>query len=154
MAKKTKIILLPGWTYTLDNIKILSKELRAAGYQVDLQKIPGLTGEPLEKVWSLADYRDWLLLVVNQYHQPLVLIGHSHGGRIILALLAKYQLKQVEAVVLLASAGVKDRRIISVCRRWFGKTLAKLAGGLKKWQTGRRWFYRLIGERDYLMANP
>lgn len=154
MRKKPKIILLPGWTYTLDNIKLLAKELKDAGYQVDLQKIPGLTGEPLKKAWSLADYRQWLLSVVREHQQRVVLIGHSHGGRIILSLLAKYDLKQVAAAVLIASAGVVDKRPLTLFKRQCGRHLAKLSGSLKKWQVGRRWFYRLIGERDYLVANP
>lgn len=151
---RPKILFIPGWTYTLANVQPLVKALRQRGLVVEILKVPGLTGEPLSSSWDLAAYRRWLEERVCQQNKPLILMGHSNGGRIILSYLSGKTSPQVRGAILLASAGLLDRRPMVLAKKHLLAFLAHLAAPLKHFSWCRRLVYVLIGERDYYLATP
>ena len=152
-----KILLVPGWTYTEEKISPLWQKMRDNGYAAELLKVPGLTGEKLKEAWSLADYARWLENEVERIDKQddLILIGHSNGGRIILKFLSKeINQKRVKKVILLDSAGLVDKRWHKVLKRDLYGVGARLGKQLTKNEKWRKIVYKVIGERDYYVAEP
>ncbi len=154
---RKKIVIVPGWTYSEEKMLPLCETLRKNNYEVDLLKVPGLTGEALQEAWTLVDYEKWLEKEIKERTKAggkIVLLGHSNGGRIILQFLSikSEQKAKVEKVILIGSAGVKDRKWYKVLKRDLVGLGAKIGGRLKKNPRARRWLYKLLRERDYYQA--
>ena len=157
-----KIIILHGWTKTLDKWKNFIEALENKGIKADLPKIPGLTGN-LEKVWGLADYVAWLKNIVEKEKGKVILVGHSNGGRIALAFTNLYPQK-VEKLILIDSAGIYHNELPLKIKRIVFKTIAKIGaqalgrarlldrrGGIR--QMVRNLLYKVARESDYKDLN-
>ena len=123
----SKILVLPGWTYSEEKMLPLIAALQKEGLAVNLLSIPGLTGKKLDQAWTLADYTDWLdkeIARLEPKQKKVTLIGHSNGGRIILAYLVdKKRQKKVD------KNWEKNENIIKI-------------------------FYKILREKDYYQASP
>ena len=149
---RPKIYLLHGWAYQLDGWRPVKTGLESLGWRVELLEVPGLTDQTIDRPWLIDDYVSWLdqKLPTNQ---PVILIGHSNGGRICLNYCQKTNTKQVERLVLVASAGVPPRR----WRRWRNRLISFLARWLRSLKAVpglSRVVYRFLGSGDYAQANP
>src|SRR3989344_6868211 len=100
----SKLIILHGWAYSTEKWKSFLNLLEEDGVEYEMLKIPGLTA-PLKRVWTINDYMGWLRKQVISYKLPVVLLGHSNGGRIAAAFAAKYPSK-VSKLILIDSAGI------------------------------------------------
>src|SRR5436309_1754011 len=89
MRNIKKIFILHGWTYSIERWEPFINELRKHGIEPEMLQIPGLTA-PLDEVWRLDDYVEWLKEIVEKEKDKVTLLGHSNGGRIGLAFAAKY----------------------------------------------------------------
>jgi pimeloyl-ACP methyl ester carboxylesterase len=147
-----KIYILHGWAYTNDKWSPFVQELEKLGFEVVLLHIPGLTA-PLDKSWTLNDYISWLYDTLKKEKEPVILLGHSNGGRIALAFSACYP-EKVQQLILLDSAGVYHTDFRTSAKRVIFGTLAKFGQSLKKIESLRRLFYKIVGEQDYRDANP
>lgn len=154
------IVILHGWVsseLTANRWQPFRDELHRSGFETEFLLIPGLDTQ-LNQPWTLADYNQWLgeqLTQLQHKHgqRKLVLLGHSFGGQIALA--HADQLNNiVSGLVLIDSAGLIDRRWHKVMKRTVFSTLAKLAHPLKFVPFARKLVYKLLGEHDYLDANP
>lgn len=155
---KTKILFVPGWTYTETKIKPFYEALKKITREVEWLQVPGLTGEKLIEPWSLEDYRCWLereLVSKVGEGEKVILIGHSNGGRIILKFLSteSEQRAKIAKVVLIDSAGLVDRRWHKVLKRDFFGLCAKLGKKLKNQPQLRKLVYKILRERDYYQAD-
>src|SRR3989338_4234164 len=104
MGIMKKIIILHGWAYSTDKWRPFIEELKKSGVKSKMIKIPGLTS-PLDQVWNLDDYVEWLKKNLSKEKGKVILLGHSNGGRIALAFSAKYP-EKVGKLILIDSAGI------------------------------------------------
>ena len=151
MANRPPIYLLHGWAYQLEAWGPVKAGLESLGWQVELLQVPGLTGPGLDRPWLIDDYVRWLEQKLPA--GPLILVGHSNGGRICLNYCQKKTKKTVQKLVLIASAGVPPRR----WRRWRNRLVSFLARwlrGLKAVPGLSRLVYRFLGSGDYARADP
>lgn len=146
-----KVIILHGWTKTLDKWRELLDVLGKKGIPADLPKIPGLTGN-LKKIWELADYVKWLKNIVDREKGRVILVGHSNGGRIALAFTNLYPQK-VEKLVLIDSGGIYHDELPIKIKRIVFKTIAKIGKKLTSSKTIKNLLYRLARESDYKDLN-
>jgi pimeloyl-ACP methyl ester carboxylesterase len=128
----------------------LCVSLQEKGYEPVVLQVPGLTS-PLDHVWTLDDYVAWLSESLPT--EPVILLGHSNGGRISLAFSAAYP-NRVSKLILIGSAGVYDHRILSRLKRGIFASAAKVGKRLTSSPTLRRLMYRLARVKDYNQASP
>lgn len=147
-----KIIILHGWTKTLDRWKNFLDALEKKGIKADLPKIPGLTGN-LEKVWELQDYVKWLKNITNNERGKIILIGHSNGGRIALAFSNLYP-EKIEKLILIDSAGIYHNEFPLKSKRFVFKIIAKVGKKLTSSKFFENALYKLARESDYKNAEP
>lgn len=147
-----KVIILHGWTKTLDKWQGLLDVLKKKGIPADLPRIPGLTGE-LETVWKLEDYVKWLNDIVDKEKDKTVLIGHSNGGRIALAFANKYP-EKVEKLILIDSAGIYHNELPHRIKILVFKTIAKIGKKITSSKILEDILYKLAREGDYRKSNP
>lgn len=105
------ILLLHGWGSSLEVWNRISNQFLAkGGYRLIALDFPGCGNSPLpEKPLQLEDYTN---LVVGfcrylKIENPIIM-GHSNGGRVTLALLGQ-GLITAEKIVLFGSAGIKAK---------------------------------------------
>lgn len=105
------VLLLHGWGDTKETFTKLQQELQSK-YHVLALDLPGFgKTEAPKQAWSLADYAQFVQHFLTKVGVgPLrSIIGHSNGGAI--AIVATSQgLIEVEKIVLLASAGIRNTR--------------------------------------------
>lgn len=106
------ILLLHGWGAKLDLfgaiIENLSKNNKV--YAIDLPGFGG-TDEPKE-AWDVDRYVDFVIEFIEKMNiKELSILGHSFGGRVIIKLVNRENLKfKVDKLVLVDSAGIKPEK--------------------------------------------
>lgn len=146
------LIILHGWSYSTEKWKPFLKLLERNGIEHEMLKIPGLTA-PLGNVWTLDDYISWLHRQTSKIHHPISMLGHSNGGRIAAAFSAKYPDK-ISSLILIDSAGIIHRDIKTLLKKGFFGTAAKIGKRITNSHLIRDLFYKVVGEQDYLRADP
>lgn len=151
-AMKKKIYIVHGWAYNLDKWQPIIKLLKDDGIEAVMLKVPGLT-KPSDKVWDLDKYVDWLHGELQKVAKPVVLVGHSNGGRISMGLASKYP-NMIDKLVLIDSAGIyHNEPRLRLKRAVFGGA-AKLGKRLSRSKRMRRVLYKLARAQDYHDAPP
>lgn len=107
---KIPVLLLHGWGSSFDVYKGVMASLsdRCTLYALNF---PGCgNSETMQEPWNLQDYCELVLEFINKLgiDNP-ILIGHSHGGRVILNLAATAQLSPPK-IVLLDAAGLIPKK--------------------------------------------
>lgn len=146
-----KIYILHGWSYTKEKWTPLVDLLEGAGFSVSFPNIPGLT-ETISRPWKIDDYVSWLDSILVDEKEPVMLIGHSNGGRIAIEY-TKSHMNKISHLVLIDSAGVYHRGLFIRIKRLFFKCLAKIGKLITKNEKIRKVFYKFVGEKDYNEAN-
>ncbi len=148
------VLLLHGWGDTLQTYDALAQQLTKYAQVVRLD-LPGFgqTQAP-PVVWGLQDYARFVARFLDKLSlSAAVVVGHSNGGAVLIKALASGEVS-AERLVLLASAGVRDRQNF---RKKLFKVAAKVGKALTWWlprstrQKLQRKFYGTIGS-DYLVA--
>lgn len=140
-----QLIIVHGWTYTIEPWTETVTLLRQAGIEVEQLRVPGLT-EPSDAVWNIDGYVEWL-------HEKLagrtdvVVLGHSNGGRIAMHYLSKYP-NAFRQLILLNSAGLYYKPETQSLKRRVARVVAKIGKPLAKIPLIKKIFYRVIGS-DY-----
>ncbi len=105
------ILLLHGWGAKLDFFGNIIENLAKSNkvYAIDLPGFGG-TQEPKE-AWNVDKYVDFVIEFIEKMNiSELSLLGHSFGGRVIIKLVNRKNLKfKVDKIVLIDSAGIKPQ---------------------------------------------
>ncbi len=143
------IYIVHGWTYNLEKWAAAVNELKKRGINPVILKVPGLTTDS-DKVWDINSYVEWLRDQIDG-KGPVVLLGHSNGGRIALNFANKYP-GLVQTLILVDSAGVyNDKASMQMKRAVFG-TLSKIGKRFTNSPKIKRVLYELAREHDYEKA--
>ncbi len=104
------VLLLHGWGSSFDVYKGVMSALEDRCRLVALN-FPGCgNSDTMEKPWTLDDYCDLVIKFIKEVGlENPILIGHSHGGRVILKL-AGDKLLSPPKIVLLDSAGLIPKK--------------------------------------------
>lgn len=151
LGAMSKILILHGWAYSTEKWKTFVRILSDNGFNAQLLKIPGLT-EKLESVWNIDNYTEWLNGIIEK-GEKVILIGHSNGGRILLAFAAKYP-EKIKYLVLIDSAGIYHNDLPIRLKRFIFKSLAGMGKKVTRSESLRKLLYRLARESDYEKAPP
>ena len=153
------LVLLHGWGGEIASFGPILPIL-AECFRVIAIDLPGFGKSPLaDRPWGTGDYADCVTGLLDQLRvEPVTLVGHSHGGRTSIAIVARRP-DLVKKLVLVDSAGIVPRRgpryysrvyLIKAARRIF--SLPGLSA-LKEAAMSRA--YRVTGSADYNAAmNP
>lgn len=161
------LLCLHGWGGTKESFADLREALKGADIEILTPDLPGFGNEPEPKnPWNTDDYANWVLRWLQKHTEShtlkamsckLFLLGHSHGGRIAIKLVAEGKIKP-DHLFLCAAAGIRHPRNI---KRILGLTLAKTGKvflripGLRALQPlGKKFLYRLVRVHDYENASP
>lgn len=147
------VYIIHGWTTREQSRELwrpLIELLEQGGLEVKFLRVPGLSA-PLDKVWGLQDYVNWLKTQIIE--DKAVLLGHSFGGQVAIRFAAQYPDK-VEKLILLGNSGIRDRRPLKRIKRAVFFMLAKLGKPFARINLLRRLFYKAVREVDYLEAPP
>lgn len=147
-----KIIILHGWTYSLDKWKRFTKLLEQNGFKPVFLSIPGLTSET-NQIWDVGKYSKWLENKLRNDKGRVILLGHSNGGRIS-AYFAAQNPDKIQKLILIDSAGIYHKELPLQIKRFVFNTIAKIGKVITSSETLKDLMYYLAGERDYQKAQP
>jgi len=149
------IVVLHGWGAHIEAVAPILAALDGAPDLIALD-LPGFgESEPPPEAWDVDAYERFMVdfldeLAVERAH----LVGHSHGGRVSIALAAAHP-ERVGRLLLIDSAGLRPkrgwryRRRVAVAK--LGRVVARVGG-----PPGRRLQERMrrrVASRDYLEAS-
>ncbi len=149
---KLKIFILHGWAYSKEKWNPFLRLLEMKGFNPYLLSIPGLT-EKNTQVWDINDYTNWLYEILKKEKDKVILLGHSNGGRIALALALKYP-EKLSRLILIDSAGIYHNNLSLKIKRAIFKTAAKTGKKILPLEKGGSLLYALTRESDYKNASP
>ena len=148
------IVLLHGWMHSLASFDAITK-LLSQRYRVVRVDLPGFgLSEPPPKPWYVGNYSELVAHLLKKLQlDPVALVGHSFGGRVIMKGLGDGTLK-TQKIVLIDTAGNARR---NTPRLRFYKAIAKTGKAFATlaprslYAAMRRRLYRRAGS-DYLEA--
>lgn len=153
------LVCLHGWGGSKESFTELRSALEGTDVRILTPDLPGFGDEPEPKrAWTTDDYADWVERFVHERTEgPIVLLGHSHGGRIAIKLATRKTL-QITHLILCASAGIKHprhvKRILGLTLAKCGKALLSIPGMRKLQPLGKKFLYKLVRVHDYEKASP
>lgn len=154
-GKGPLVVLIHGWGDRLETFDSLAAILQKSSTVLRLD-LPGFgQTEAPKKVWTLQDYSSFVADFLSKLDlkKPRVIAGHSNGGAVTIVGLSDGRL-QADKLVLLASAGIRDRQGV---RKKLLKVVAKTGKIATFWLPKRhklrlqKRFYGTIGS-DMLVA--
>lgn len=151
--KQLPIVILHGWAVDENNQlkwQPFIERVEAAGWTVRFMRLPGLS-QPLDKVWQLNDYVNWVHDQLGD--QQVILLGHSFGGQLSVRYASVFP-EHVARLVLIDPAGIRPFSFKARTKRAVFGTLAKVGKVLFPLEVGRVLLHKLAREKDYLQASP
>lgn len=161
--KTPALVCLHGWGGSKESFTELRTALQGKEIEIFTPDLPGFGTEPEpEKPWTTKDYADWVLDYLrknNLLERDLVLLGHSHGGRILINLLSgRTKNLRVQHLILCAAAGIKHprhlKRILGLTLAKTGKFFLAIPGFHLLQPLGKKFLYQLVRVHDYEKASP
>ena len=146
-----KIFILHGWSYNTEKWQPFLQYLQKEKFLPVLLKVPGLTAA-IDRVWTLDDYVEWLYNQIAKDKQPIILLGHSNGGRIALAFASKYP-EKVKQLILIDSAGIYHNELPIRLKRTLFRNIAKVGKKLTSSNMLKQLLYKFVREQDYNQAS-
>ena len=149
------LLLLHGWKQDRESLRGIGT-LFEHTHTVHLIDLPGF-GEALSPPadWGTIQYTDLVQqYILERLHGPIILIGHSFGGRVSVRLAARH-LPAIRGLVLMAVPGLPQRTFSArAVRRWYIRTLRRVLLALKPLvgDRGVEWHTRRYASRDYAAA--
>jgi pimeloyl-ACP methyl ester carboxylesterase len=147
-----KIYIVHGWAYATEKWQPFLDKLKSMGIVPVFFKIPGLSA-PMNAVWGLDDYVDWLAKELGEEKGRVILLGHSNGGRICLVYVSKYP-EKVKKLILIDSAGIYANGLQIRFKRFVFGNLARFGRRFTDSERLRKFLYKLTRESDYERADP
>lgn len=156
----TTLLCLHGWGGTKDSFAELREALKDAPLTILTPDLPGFGGEAEPKQpWTVDDYADWVEQYIADHNltEPILLLGHSHGGRIGIKLAVRGSVP-ISHLYLCAAAGIRHprhfKRIIGLMLAKTGKFMLSIPGLKHLQPLGKKFLYRLVRVHDYEKASP
>lgn len=104
------VILIHGWLCTHETVKIIANHLSQNFKVYNIDVVGFGRSELPDNPMNSDAYGDWLKsFISNLKIENPILIGHSHGGRMILDYTSRH-LGDANKIVLIDSAGIKNKR--------------------------------------------
>ncbi len=155
--KRQPIVLLHGWGLSGNTFGPLVDELNRRGHRVYILDFPGFGASQMpEQALSLSDYVEFLSIFLKKHkiEQP-VLIGHSFGGRVALKYQQLYP-KSTRALILTGTPGFtpisRKKLILFILMAKIGNAFFSLPPFSLIQGVVRKWYYYLVGARDFYRA--
>ena len=149
---KHAVLFLHGWRSNGLVWKDAMAKLSEDGFTSYAPDLPGFGGSEApreENGWSVDDYAEYIDGLLKKLEVgPVVLVGHSFGGRVGIALAAKMP-ECISRLVLVDAAGVREVTY-GAQLKGFIATLAKPFFKPSFMQGLRKSIYRQLGAEDYL----
>ncbi len=149
-------LILHGWGGSCHSWVAVGVMLQKLGWRVIIPEWPGC-GESgaLDRVWRTDDYGDAVLEIIEQLKlQKITVLAHSHGGRVLLKMLARGA-GDFQKVLVFGAAGIPHklnfRQKMARFLAWLGKPFQTVPFFGKILDKARTLVYRAIGGHDYLM---
>jgi len=154
------VVLFHGWGASADLFRPLSKVI-ATQYHVVSPDFPGCggTAEPSEP-WGMDEYTAFAAAFIASFGaDEVVVLGHSHGGRVAIRLATDPGLPfTIKKLILVDSAGLIPRRSWKYHARVkaykAGKAVLKAAPVKALAPRALAGFQRALGSTDYAAASP
>ncbi len=157
MIRQSPIVILHGWGLSGKTFAPLAEILKRSSSRVYAPDMPGFGASKMpEKPLMLADYARFLdeYLKTNRIEHP-IFIGHSFGGRVSLKYNELYP-KRVRALILSGTPGFtpipKKKLLIFIALAKIGKHLFSIPPLSLVQDSVRRWYYYVVGARDFFRA--
>lgn len=164
---KPILVCLHGWGASKHSFDELRAALKDTDIEILTPDLPGFGDEPEpSRPFTVDDYCDWVIeYLVNREERiekrDWYLLGHSHGGRIAIKLVAKklgtknYTLPT--HLFLCAAAGIRHprhfKRAFGLMLAKGGKALFSLPGLKSLAPLGKKLLYKLVRVHDYEKAS-
>ncbi|WP_326908833.1 alpha/beta fold hydrolase [Sedimentibacter sp. MB31-C6] len=146
------VLLLHGWGGSIQTMLPIFNILKDRCRVIALD-LPGFGESDIPKMpWNSYDYADFIKKFVNEINiKGIILIGHSHGGRISIILSSKYD-NLIKKLVLIDSAGLIPKRNIKYHIKVYSFKILKyvftiFVKGNKEERLEK--FYKKYGSADY-----
>lgn len=148
------VFILHGWGSSSERWTGVIEHLSREGYDVLAPDLPGFgQSVPPSVPWNVEEYAVWASQFLQSLDvHPLIVIGHSFGGRVAIRLLQQNPVL-ARGLVLCASSGLKHpktlkQRLATLVAK-AGNLLFSIPGLSALRNLARRALYRSIGEYDY-----
>ena len=98
-----QVLALHGWARTHQDFEGVFADDKGHTLRAIALDLPGFGATPgLERAMSSRDFAEMIAPILDEASQPVVLVGHSHGGRVAVEL-ASLRPEQVAGIVLVAA---------------------------------------------------
>ena len=148
------LLFLHGWGASYQLYRPLLDHL-AARYTVAAIDMPGVgdTQQP-DRPWALQNYIEFISAFLKQLDwDNFCLVGHSHGGRVLTAMLAQENRSfQCPKAVVLAGACLRNKRGLRYYSRVYAYKIGKTV--LKPFPEALERYRQKKGSADYKAASP
>lgn len=145
-----KIYIIHGWSYSIEKWDEIVSLLNKKRVSATVLKVPGLI-YPIKKPWTINDYVSWLYKKLTK-EKKVLLVGHSNGGRIVLAFVKRYPDK-ISKLILIDSAGVYGSSISLKIKRMIFGNLARIGKKFTTSKTLKNILYKFAHSNDYNRAD-
>ncbi len=150
------LVMLHGWANDVSSFWQVTQELKD-DFTVWLIDLPGFgRSENPKKPFTVTDYAETIRQFIGELKikQPIIL-GHSHGGRTTIKLVAKYP-EIADKIILEDAAGIRPKKdttfyVLYLASKIFNFLLPEVWLFNKVRNRIRYWFYKDL-ESDYLSA--
>ena len=156
---KPVLLCLHGWGGSKESFTELRQALKGTNMEICTPDLPGFGAEPEPSTpWSVDDYANWVEQYITANHlENFQLLGHSHGGRIIIKMMTRGTVHPTH-VYLCAAAGIRHprhfKRIIGLSLAKIGRAIFSLPGLHLVQSHARKFLYKLVRVHDYEKASP
>lgn len=156
-GKGKDVLILHGWGASIDTIMPIFNHLKNR-FRVFAMDFPGCgkSQEPSEILGAYDYARITKKFIDAMGIKDVILIGHSHGGRVSLVLANKYP-DLVKKMILIDSAGLIPKRKLKYYIKVYSfKALKKIYSMIFFWMDKNEKmekFYKKFGSTDYKQAN-
>jgi pimeloyl-ACP methyl ester carboxylesterase len=156
IGRGNDLVMLHGWANDVSSFWNVAQELKE-NFTVWLVDLPGFgRSETPKKPFTVSDYAETVKAFLEELKiKKPVILGHSHGGRTTIKLVAKHP-DIAEKIILEDAAGIRPKKdttfyILYVASKMFNFLLPEVWLFNKLRNRIRYWFYKDL-ESDYLSA--